>query len=136
MPGAPSSCRCSTVHVGARRSSSSSHSRKRRCLGGPRPRARCLPRAAGQTIVFLAVFPTLSAFYIQMLAQRFTAPVKVSLIFSMEPVFAALFAWTLGGELFLPARAAGGALIVLAMVVGELSKLSLLRGRKKEVLPV
>lgn len=91
--------------------------------------------AAAGTIVFLAVVPTLSAFYIQMLAQRFTAPVKVSLIFSMEPVFAALFAWTLGGEAFVPARAAGGGLIVLAMVSGELSKLSLLKGRRKEVLP-
>jgi drug/metabolite transporter (DMT)-like permease len=92
--------------------------------------------SAGWTIVFLAIVPTLSAFYIQMLAQKLTAPVKVSLIFSLEPVFAALFAWTLGGEAFMPARAAGGGLIVLAMISGELSKLSLLKGRKKEVLPV
>ncbi|MBI3553569.1 MAG: DMT family transporter [Elusimicrobia bacterium] len=91
--------------------------------------------AAAGTIVFLAVVPTLSAFYIQMLAQKFTAPVKVSLIFSLEPVFAAVFAWTLGGETLVPARAAGGGLIVAAMVLGELSKLSLLKGRKKEVLP-
>ena len=103
-------------------------------LAWGRPLAVGSAGAAG-TIVFLAIIPTLSAFYIQMLAQKFTAPVKVSLIFSMEPVFAALFAWTLGGEAFLPARAAGGGLIVLAMVVGELSKLSLLKGRKKEVLP-
>ncbi len=91
---------------------------------------------AGGTIVFLAIFPTLSAFYIQMLAQKFTAPVKVSLIFSLEPVFAALFAWTVGGEEFVAARAAGGGLIVAAMIVDEISKLSLLKGRKKEVLPV
>lgn len=86
-------------------------------------------------IVFLAVVPTVSAFYIQMLAQRKVAPVKASLIFSLEPVFAALFAWTLGGEVFVPARAAGGLLIVVAMVAGELSKLDLLKGRRKEVLP-
>lgn len=90
---------------------------------------------AASTIAFLAVVPTLSAFFIQMWAQKFTAPVKVSLIFSLEPVFAALFAWTLGGEGFIPARAAGGALIVAAMMAGELSKLDLLKGRKKEVLP-
>ena len=89
---------------------------------------------AGGVIVFLAVFPTLLAFYIQMVAQRSTAPVKVALIFSLEPVFAALFAWTLGGEAFVPARAAGGALIVAAMIVGQLSKLDLLR-RRSEVLP-
>lgn len=87
------------------------------------------------TIVFLAVVPTLSAFFIQMKAQKTVAPVKVSLIFSLEPVFAAVFAWTLGGEPFAPARAAGGALIVAAMMAGELSKLDLLKGRRKEILP-
>ena len=87
------------------------------------------------TIVFLAVVPTLSAFFIQMKAQKTVPPVKVSLIFSLEPVFAALFAWTLGGERFSPARAAGGALIVAAMMAGELSKLDLRKGRRKEVLP-
>ncbi len=87
-------------------------------------------------ISFLALVPTLSAFLVQMLAQKRTAPIRVSLIFSLEPVFAALFAWTLGGEAFLPARAAGGGLIVAAMVAGELSRLPLLKGRKKEVLPV
>lgn len=91
--------------------------------------------AAKSTIVFLAVVPTLSAFFIQMKAQKTVPPVKVSLIFSLEPVFAALFAWTLGGEHFAPSRAAGGALIVAAMMAGELSKLELLKGRRKEVLP-
>lgn len=104
------------------------------CLATGRPLAVVGERAGG-TIAFLAAIPTLSAFFIQMWAQRFTAPVKVSLIFSLEPVFAALFAWTLGGERFVPARAAGGGLIVAAMMAGELSKLDLLKGRRKEVLP-
>lgn len=104
------------------------------CLASGRPLAVSGDKAAG-TIAFLAVVPTLSAFFIQMWAQTFTAPIKVSLIFSLEPVFAALFAWTLGGEAFLPARAVGGALIVAAMMAGELSKLDLLKGRRKEVLP-
>lgn len=91
---------------------------------------------AWAVIAFLALVPTLSAFYIQLLAQKKTSPVKVSLIFSLEPVFAALFAWTIGGEAFRPERAAGGLLIVLAMLAGELSKLNLLKGRRKEVLPV
>ena len=92
------------------------------------------PRAAG-TIAFLALVPTAAAFLIQMAAQKRTAPIKVSLIFSLEPAFAAVFAWTLGGESFRPASALGGGLIVLAMVVGEVSKLELVSGRKKEVLP-
>lgn len=92
--------------------------------------------AAGAVIVFLAVIPTLSAFYIQMRAQKSTEPLKVSLIFSTEPVFAALFAWTLGGEPFIPSRAVGGGLIFCAMVAAELAKLPLAKAARKEVLPV
>ncbi len=68
-------------------------------------------------VVFLALFPTFSAFLIQIRAQQFTSPVKVSLIFALEPVFAGIFAWTLGGEAFIPLRALGGLLIFLAIVV-------------------
>ena len=68
-------------------------------------------------LVFLALAPTLSAFVIQMLAQRFTSPVKVTLIFALEPVFAALFAWTLGDEQIVIHRALGGLLIVAALII-------------------
>lgn len=71
-------------------------------------------------VVFLAVFPTLSAFLIQMMAQRYTTAVKVAIIFALEPVFAAVFAWTLGGESFTKLNIFGGGLIVLAMIVSEL----------------
>jgi len=87
-------------------------------------------------IVFLAVFPTLTAFFIQMLAQRRSEPFKVGIIFTLEPVFAALFAWTLGGERFVAVKAAGGLLIVSGMLAGELSKLRLKKAAGKEVLPV
>ncbi|MFA6433481.1 MAG: hypothetical protein WCW52_02165 [Elusimicrobiales bacterium] len=36
---------------------------------------------------------------------------------------AAVFAWTLGGESFVPVKAAGGLLIVSGMLAGELSKI-------------
>lgn len=70
-------------------------------------------------VLGLALFPTLSAFVIQLVAQKTTAPVKVALIFTMEPVFAALFSWTLGNEKPAALQAAGGALIVVAMVLSE-----------------
>ena len=79
----------------------------------------CHDRSAWGVIIFLAVFPTILAFLVQLVAQRFTSPIKVALIFSMEPVFAAIFAWTLGGEPFVLHRAAGGLLIVLAMMLSE-----------------
>jgi drug/metabolite transporter (DMT)-like permease len=68
-------------------------------------------------IVFLALFPTLSAFLIQLLAQRHVPAIRVSLIFALEPVFAALFAWTVGGEEFLLRRAVGGVLIFVALII-------------------
>ena len=88
--------------------------------------------AALWTVLFLALFPTLMAFLIQMLAQRITAPMKVSLIFALEPVFAALFAWTLGGEQFVTHRAIGGLLIFAALVLSGIAPT--IRKRKDSVL--
>jgi drug/metabolite transporter (DMT)-like permease len=68
-------------------------------------------------LIFLALFPTLSAFVIQMMAQKITTPIKVSLIFAFEPVFAALFAWTFGNETIIAHRAFGGLLIFIAIVI-------------------
>lgn len=87
-------------------------------------------------ILFLAVFPTLTAFFIQMLAQKHSEPFKVGIIFTLEPVFAAIFAWTWGGEEFIMIKALGGLFIVSGMLIGELSKFHFRRVAKKEVLPV
>lgn len=57
----------------------------------------------------------------------------MSLIFSLEPVFAAVFAWTLGGEPFLSVNALGGGLILAGMAVGELGRRR--RASPAEVLP-
>lgn len=78
-------------------------------------------REAIWVVVFLALFPTLSAFVIQMLAQKIVAPLRVALIFALEPVFAALFAWTVGGEPFVWFRAVGGGFIVAALVLSAMS---------------
>jgi drug/metabolite transporter (DMT)-like permease len=91
------------------------------------------PRSAA-TIAFLSVIPTATAFYLQMRAQKTVAPLKVSLIFTLEPVFAAVFAWTLGGEPFSKRAAVGGGLIVAAMILGEISKLDAVKGQRKEIL--
>ncbi|MFH2035305.1 MAG: DMT family transporter [Candidatus Zixiibacteriota bacterium] len=81
-----------------------------------------LPLSVGNTytwgvIVFLALFPTTSAFLIQMVAQKITSPLKVSLIFALEPVFAGVFAWTLGGEQFVVRSALGGFFIFSALFI-------------------
>lgn len=71
-------------------------------------------------ILFLTIFPTLSAFLLQLICQRYVDPLRTALIFVLEPVFGALFSWTLGGEAFIPLRALGGLLIVAAMLLSEL----------------
>jgi len=70
-------------------------------------------------MLFLALFPTLSAFVIQMAAQKIRSALRVSLIFALEPV-SAIFAWTLGGESIVRHRALGGLLIFLALVISGL----------------
>lgn len=71
-------------------------------------------------VIFLAIFPTLLAFVVQLLAQKITSPLKVSLIFALEPVFAGLFAWTAGGEPFVVRSAIGGGFVFFALVLSGL----------------
>ncbi|MGH3762910.1 DMT family transporter [Actinophytocola sp.] len=73
-------------------------------------------------ILLLTLLPTLSAFVIQLFAQRHVPAMTATMIFLLEPVFAALFAWTAGGERFSAIPAAGGALIVVAMAWTEWTK--------------
>lgn len=68
-------------------------------------------------ILFLAILPTFSAFVIQVVAQKITKPLRVSLILAFEPVFAGLFAWTLGNEPIILHRAIGGFLIFAGMII-------------------
>jgi drug/metabolite transporter (DMT)-like permease len=70
-------------------------------------------------ILYLAIFATVSTFIMQFIAQKYTSPVKVTLILTLEPVFAAIFAWTLGGEEFILKKALGGILIFFAIILSE-----------------
>jgi drug/metabolite transporter (DMT)-like permease len=70
-------------------------------------------------LLYLAVFATLLAFGIQTWAQKVLPPVRVALICSLEPVFAALWAALLIGERLTLQEVVGGALIVLGVAVGE-----------------
>ena len=72
---------------------------------------------AVEVILFLALLPTLSAFVIQVVAQRITKPLRVSLILALEPLFAGLFAWTLGSEPIILHGAIGGLFIVLGIII-------------------
>jgi drug/metabolite transporter (DMT)-like permease len=70
-------------------------------------------------IAYLAVFCTLLAYAVQTWAQRIVTPVRMALLNSLEPVFAAAWAALLLSERLSAGEKAGGALIVLAVIVGE-----------------
>ncbi|MDD3648381.1 MAG: DMT family transporter [Candidatus Dojkabacteria bacterium] len=78
------------------------------------------------SIIYLAITSGLYGYGVQLLAQKYVSPVTVSLIFTLEPVFAGLFAWTLGGEEFVLIKGIGGGIIVLATVLQVAAE-----GRKK-----
>jgi drug/metabolite transporter (DMT)-like permease len=59
---------------------------------------------------------------IQTNAQRYTTPSHAAVIFSLEPVFAALFAFALAGESLGPRGLLGGAMILAAMLVAEVKR--------------
>ncbi len=71
--------------------------------------------------LFTGVFATVAAFYLQTLAQRFTTATHTALIFTMEPVFAGLFAFLWAGERLGPTALVGCGLILLGMLVTQLA---------------
>jgi drug/metabolite transporter (DMT)-like permease len=93
-----------------------------------RPRLAADPRL-WVAICYLAVFATLLCLGVQTWAQRKVSPVRVALLSSLEPVFAALWASALLGEQLALREKLGGALIVLGVAVGEAGTALLARAR-------
>ncbi len=71
-------------------------------------------------LIYLGLFGTVYTFLMQTSMQRFTTTARTALIFAMEPVFAALFAFLIAGEALSALGWLGGLLIVLGMVVSEM----------------
>ncbi len=69
----------------------------------------------------LIVLCTAVAYIVLNHMQKFTSPTQTALIFTMEPVFAALFAFLLLGETLSPRSFAGGFLILTGMIISELN---------------
>jgi drug/metabolite transporter (DMT)-like permease len=72
-------------------------------------------------ILICGIFATAVAFLLQNVLQPFTTPTHTALIFSAEPVFAALFAWMLLGEALTLRGYVGGAFILAGMLLAELA---------------
>ncbi|MES5818841.1 DMT family transporter [Streptomyces sp. RG80] len=70
-------------------------------------------------LLFLSVFCTLFAFFVQMWAVRRTSPSRVSLLLGTEPLWAALAGIALGGERLGVLGLAGGALVLVGTAWGR-----------------
>lgn len=71
-------------------------------------------------ILALGLFCSACGFILQPIAQKYTTPTRTGLIFSMEPVFAALFGYWFVGEKLSMQGYTGAALVLLGIVASEL----------------
>jgi drug/metabolite transporter (DMT)-like permease len=79
------------------------------------------------TLVICVLFATIFAFLVQTSMQRFISPSQTALIFCMEPVFAALYAYWAAHERLGVFALIGSALIVAGMLLSEVVSTSKLR---------
>ena len=77
-----------------------------------------LPQTGGcwASLIFLAVFCTGIAFIAQVISQQYTSATHVGVIFTLEPVFAAIVAFLFAGERLLP-RSYIGMIMMLASIL-------------------
>jgi drug/metabolite transporter (DMT)-like permease len=80
-------------------------------------------------IAYLALLATLYTLTIQTRYQKDTTPTRAAIIFSVEPVFAAVFAYAVRGEIIGTVGIIGGILVVAGLLVSELSDLLFKHGK-------
>jgi drug/metabolite transporter (DMT)-like permease len=83
------------------------------------PAAVAIPLWLWGNAIFMGVAATALAFGVQARAQRLTTATHTALILAMEPVFSALFAWLLTGEVLTGRSLVGCGLILAGMVIAE-----------------
>ncbi|WNY22740.1 hypothetical protein MmiHf6_00250 [Methanimicrococcus hongohii] len=87
-------------------------------------------------IFFLAIFSIAFGCVAQIVVQKYTSASHVGLIFALEPIFGAIFAFIVYSEILLPLQILGGALVVLSVIWIELDvddlKKKLKTKKKKE----
>ncbi len=71
------------------------------------------------SIILTGIFATALAFYMQNRFQRYSTATKTAIIFSGEPIFAAMFAYLLLGEKVGLIAWIGGLLIISGMIISQ-----------------
>ncbi len=70
-------------------------------------------------LAYLGAIATAGMLFLQAIAQRHVSADKAALVYAMEPVFAAVFAWLWLNEMLTLQASVGAALVVLAVVMSE-----------------
>ena len=73
-----------------------------------------------KAVIVTAVFATVYAFLVQTYMQQFTTATKTAIIFTMEPVSAAIFAYLTVSEILTITQIWGAVLIILATLIAEI----------------
>jgi drug/metabolite transporter (DMT)-like permease len=102
------------------------------CLWIEPPRLVATPRLASALLI-TALLATAVSFVLYTWAQAYTTASRASLIFALEPVFAALTAWFWSHESWSVRTLAGGALILGAILLVELKPAILQTHPQKQI---
>lgn len=73
-------------------------------------------------LIFCALFATVIAFYLQMKYQQHIPAPKAALIYTLEPVFASLFAYLINNDHITQQTLLGGAIILMSLLMPLLPK--------------
>jgi drug/metabolite transporter (DMT)-like permease len=87
-------------------------------------------------LLYLTIFATVIALYVQTKYQRESTPTRAAVIFALEPVVAAIAAYFVLGEIIGVAGVIGGGIIVAGLVISELSDLLFSNGKSKAESPI
>lgn len=84
--------------------------------------------------LYLAIFANVISYLLQFYAQKHTSPHTVSIILTLEPAFAAVFAWTIGGETFSFNHLIGGIFIFTAIIFSAIFEKPSQKVFKREII--
>ncbi|GAA2491631.1 DMT family transporter [Terrabacter carboxydivorans] len=92
------------------------------CVVGALPGGIVLPSTTRQwgTVIYMVVFASILALWVQTWAQAHLPATRAAIVMTLEPVFAAFFAVTLGDEAATLRMVLGGALVLTAMYAVEI----------------
>ncbi|MBO8127319.1 MAG: DMT family transporter [Firmicutes bacterium] len=87
---------------------------------GPIPDFTALPATIWWGLAYLAVLATMTTTLLQTWAQQQTSSTRTAVIFTLEPVFAAIFAFLMLGEAITLRTIIGGSFIIAGILLAEL----------------